>query len=95
HKTHLRLPLSRNELFRFVLTAFGSASPRAVASQHADDVLEIANNLRANRRYHLLPFGSANSRLLRAAAGEHSSHVASKRFRNSTHLGEGRSPPRC
>lgn len=63
-------------------------------NQHADDVLEIANNLQANRRYHLLPFGWAIGLLPQASTGDHSSLIAPQRFRNSTHLGAGRSPPK-
>jgi hypothetical protein len=62
-------------------------------NQYADDVLEIANNLQANRRYHLLPFGLVNGRLPQVSTGDHSSLIAPQRFRNSTHLGAGRSPP--
>jgi hypothetical protein len=62
-------------------------------NQYADDVLEIANNLQANRLYHLLPFGLVNGRLPQVSTGDHSSLIAPQRFRNSTHLGAGRSPP--
>jgi hypothetical protein len=99
HINHLLLPLSRNELFRLLLNSFGSVVRRTESIVNADEVLEIATHLRAERPYRLLPFGLTD--LIKTALSSQPSYrggsslslLGCSGLGISSHIGAGRSPP--
>ncbi|XZE22145.1 hypothetical protein SH449x_002062 [Pirellulaceae bacterium SH449] len=84
---------------QLVLKAFDAAIPRAASDGHAEEVLEIATHLRADRRYRLLPFGltDLSSVVPRSKSssrgGSPLSLLGCSGLGISSHIGAGRSPP--